>query len=154
MRTRPYDIVRSTDDVVTTADRLGSPFFSRDSMRFHHSRVLSAFGPVERHPAGRETGYILTSDRNPFHPGARRYFVRRYIIDRDVAGWDSITFETILDFTNAHVATSAVHKLATAEREGINELRRVLAELPRDDGTITTIRYIDEVFIDDEELSA
>lgn len=92
MTIRPYLQCYSSSDVRETADRLGSPFFSKDTMRFHGSR-LTTFHAVDsidgtytesaKNYDAEQAGYIITSDRTTFGADALRGFMpRRYEITR------------------------------------------------------------------------
>ena len=101
MTTRPYLKCNTAEDVRLTADRLGSHFFSPDTMRFFKSRLLSFHRSLTD-----DSGLIITSE--VFGDEPRHYSVRRYEITRDDAGRDSINFETISKYaTRGHAITAA-----------------------------------------------
>lgn len=88
MTTRPYLKCNDANDVRDTADRLGSHFFSPDTMRFFKSRLLSFHRSLTD-----DSGLIITSEVYGDEP--RHYNVRRYEITRGDDGQDWIDFDTI-----------------------------------------------------------
>lgn len=102
MSTRPFLNCYNSADVRTTADRLGSPMFSADTMRWFGSRLSDFHLPGTLgtptpygNPGGEQVGYIITSDRTSFGDAPRGWMPRRYTISRDADGRDSITFDQI-----------------------------------------------------------
>jgi len=92
MSTRPFQAIYSSSDVRETADRLGSYFFSADTMRAFHSRLSDFHLPATigtpnpyGDPEGEQVGYIVTSDRTTFGDDAPRgWKARRYTVTRRV----------------------------------------------------------------------
>lgn len=66
-------MIRTSADVRRTADTLGSPFFSPDSMRFFNSRMLNVFRALNEDGTH---GLFVTSER--FDDDPRDYRVREY----------------------------------------------------------------------------
>lgn len=89
---RPFQALYSSSDVRETADRLGSPFFSADTMRWFSSRLSDYHLPATigtpspyGDPEGVQAGYVITSDRTTFGDGAPRgWRARRYEVTRGI----------------------------------------------------------------------
>lgn len=96
---RPYIQIHSAEDVRTTADRLGSHFFSPDTMAFFKSRLLNIHRALSHSDGtGTDTGLIVTSEQFvPLYgdPDPRTYTVRFYELTRDAEGRDHIDIRTI-----------------------------------------------------------
>lgn len=122
MTTRPYARIASASDVRETADRLGSPYFSPDTMRFFKSRLLDAFVPITDDGA---RGVIVVSNR-PWWEGARReYRAVAYTVTRET-GDDGRERDT---FTTDHVTDEPSATAGEAKREAIAYAARERAAL-------------------------
>lgn len=66
--------IRTAADVRTAANRLGSPYFSPDTMRFFNSRLLNVFRALNDDGT---RGLFVTSERFD-HTTPREYRVRLY----------------------------------------------------------------------------
>ena len=100
MTTRPYTKCNTAEDVRLTADRLGSFFFSADTMRFFKSRLLSFHRSLTD-----DSGLIITSEVYGDEP--RHYAVRRYEITLDDDGLDWIYFDTLSKYATRGDAITA-----------------------------------------------
>ena len=134
MATRPFKRIYSADDLRTTADHLGSRFFSPDNMRLFRSRLLSSVAPVtpfsdpERVPV--EVVYFVTSERISYSDGdsPRFYSVRRFQVgpsEKDPSQ-DVTRFDTIAYTATAREAARLVEPFADTERtSGIPDVARL-----------------------------
>lgn len=136
MTTRPYRYMHSSETVRETADRLGSHYFDRDTMRWHRSRLLDTFvqDPEHNDPEGTQVVYIMTREATTFGDDAPRGWaplkvtvLRQQIAavgSFDAGPVDSIVFERIecpADFPGAEdlnswwpSKTSALNAIAQA----------------------------------------
>ena len=67
-------MIRNATDIRRTADEMGSPFFSPQTMRFFNSRLLNIFRPLDDDGT---SGLFVTSDRFDSDT-PREYRVREY----------------------------------------------------------------------------
>lgn len=130
MSTRPYARILSVTDLMATADRLGSHFFSLDTMRHFNSRVSRAIRIAESDATReRQNRYadpepeeirilFLTSERDVRSAwnGHRRYTLRTAHVRPGLngnAGKDLIQFDTVGEF-GAHRSLSQAKRALKA----------------------------------------
>lgn len=95
MSIRNISDIRTTADLRTVADGLGSPMFSPGTMLAFGSRLSSHLRRTDE-----SNGYFVTSERDPLGEvwnGQRRYSVRSYSVEPSEFGSprDVIRFDTI-----------------------------------------------------------
>ena len=84
-------MIRTAADVRRAADRLGSHYFSPDTMRFFNSRLLNVFRALDDDGT---RGLFVTSERFD-HTTPREYRVRLYRFTPDAFEVDTVgTFAT------------------------------------------------------------
>jgi hypothetical protein len=102
--------VHTTADLRAIADHAGSYFFSRDTMRFFKSRLLSGVYPANGHEATEGAMfYFVTSEAYGDDP--RHYTVRRAVLGSHRDGLPAIDIDTV----GEHHATPAEARRAARE---------------------------------------
>jgi hypothetical protein len=102
--------VRNAADLRAIADHAGSYFFSRDTMRFFKSRLLSGVYPANGHEATEGAMfYFVTSEAYGDDP--RHYTVRRAVLGSHRDGLPAIDIDTV----GEHHATPAEARRAARE---------------------------------------
>lgn len=121
----------SYDHLVAIAERAGSHFFSRDTMRFFNSHVSpSSVTPVWNPELGRpdhNLGYWFVTSERYDDDSPRLYSVRRgelvdYVRESDGRTCQRFDVETIGEFQQyetRNAAVKAMRELIAAERESV-----------------------------------
>ena len=98
-------MIRNAADIRRTADELGSPFFSPQTMRYFNSRLLNTFLPLNNDGT---RGLFITSDRFD-RDTPREYRVRLYHFDT------SFEVDTLECFTTREQAERFVRNYSETE---------------------------------------
>lgn len=114
--------IHTADDIRAIADHAGSFFFSRDTMRFFNSRVLSDVWPVESFSAEEGNRYFFVTSERHGDDAPRHYAVRMLTLASQRDDRPAVDIATVGDYHDT--ARSA----------------KVAAERERD-----TLRYLDNI---------
>lgn len=116
MSTRPFDYIRTTAELRKTADDLGSPYFSPDTMRFFNSRLSEQIKTQDR-----SSGWFIISnqdmggysyDAQPREYRVVRYDVTSYVRQPEGRVCDKINFESVGDpYPSMKAAKAALRNL-------------------------------------------
>lgn len=116
--------IHTADDIRAIADHAGSFFFSRDTMRFFNSRVLSDVWPVESFVAAEGNRYFFVTSERHGDDAPRHYAVRVLTLGSQRDNRPAVDIATVGDY---HDTARSAKRAAQSERDAIRYTDNIAA---------------------------
>ena len=113
--------IHSADDIRAIADHAGSFFFSRDTMRFFNSRVLSDVWSVESYTASEGNRFLFVTSEKHGDDAPRHYAVRMLTLGSQRDNRPAVDITTVGYY---HDTARAAKRAAERERDAIRYAER------------------------------
>jgi hypothetical protein len=116
MATYQRNTIHTIDDIIAIADHAGSHFFSRDTMRFFSSRVLSGIYAPDGYEAREGRRFFFVTSERHGDDAPRHYAVRMMTLGAQRDDRAAVDIVTVGDY---HSTANAAHKAAQCEADAI-----------------------------------
>lgn len=117
--------IHTSDDIRAIADHAGSFFFSRDTMRFFSSRVLSDVWPVESYAAAEGNRFLFVTSERHGDDAPRHYAVRMLTLGSQRDNRPAVDITTVGDY---HATARGAKRAAESERDALRYIDNIAGE--------------------------